>query len=456
MSKLSLLSRLGLDRPEVRAWAMYDWASSAVHTTIMVAVFPIYFVKVAGAELPASSATQRLATVNTLALVVIALISPVLGAISDYRGIKKRLVAVFMFIGVAAIGGMFFIRRGEIDLASALFMVALIGVAGSVVFYEALLPHIARPDEIDRVSSAGYAVGYIGGGILLALNLAWILKPGWFGLPSGPELSEAQTTLPVRLAFVSVAVWWLLFSLSLFRRVPEPPPRLEPSERPEESPVRMAFVRMAATFRELRGYRQAFLMLVAFLIYNDGIQTIIRMATAYGTELGIGQNSLIGAILLVQFIGFPCTFLFGMLAGRIGAKHAIFLGLVAYAVISVLGYFMKNATHFYALAGLVGVVQGGTQALSRSLFASMIPPHKSGEFFGFFSVFEKFAGIFGPLIFAGTIAATGSSRNAMLSVIAFFVIGAVILAFVDIEEGRRAAAKAEAAAVPLARPSTVS
>ena len=456
MSKLPLLSRLGLDRPELRAWATYDWAASAVQTTIMVAVFPIYFVKVAGAELPASSATQRLATVNTLALVVIALISPMLGAISDYKGTKKRLLAVFMFIGVAAIGGMFFIRRGEIDLASALFLVSMIGVAGSFVFYEALLPHIARPEEIDRVSSAGYAVGYVGGGLLLALNLAWILKPAWFGLPSGPDLSEAQATLPIRLAFVSVAVWWVVFSLPLFRRVPEPPPRLEPDEHPGESPVRMAFVRMAETFRELRGYRQAFLMLVAFLIYNDGIQTIIRMATAYGTELGIGQNSLIAAILLVQFIGFPCTLLFGTLAGRIGAKRAIFLGLVAYTVISVLGYFMKNATHFYVLAGFVGVVQGGTQALSRSLFASMIPPHKSGEFFGFFSVFEKFAGIFGPLIFAGTIAATGSSRNAMLSVIAFFVIGAVILAFVDIEEGRRAAAKAEAAAVPLARSSAVS
>jgi UMF1 family MFS transporter len=453
---MSLLSRLGLDRPELRAWAMYDWAASAVQTTIMVAVFPIYFVKVAGAGLPPSSATQRLATVNTLALVVIALISPMLGAISDYRGIKKRLLALFMYIGVAAIGGMFFIGRGEIDLASVLFLVSMIGVAGSFVFYEALLPHIARPEEIDRVSSAGYAVGYIGGGLLLALNLAWILKPAWFGLPSGPDLSEAQATLPIRLAFVSVAVWWLVFSLPLFRRVPEPPPRLETSERPGESPVRMAFVRMAETFRELRGYRQAFLMLVAFLIYNDGIQTIIRMATAYGTELGIGQNSLIAAILLVQFIGFPCTLLFGTLAGRIGAKRAIFLGLIAYTVISVLGYFMKNATHFYLLAGFVGVVQGGTQALSRSLFASMIPPHKSGEFFGFFSVFEKFAGIFGPLIFAGTIAATGSSRNAMLSVIAFFVIGAVILAFVDVEEGRRAAAKAEAAAVPLARSSAVS
>jgi UMF1 family MFS transporter len=444
----SLLARLGLHRPELRAWAMYDWAASAMQTTIMVAVFPIYFVKVAGADLPGSAATQRLATVNTLALVVIALLSPVLGAISDYRGNKKPMLRAFMIVGVSAVAGMFFVDRGEIDLASPLFMMALIGGAGTYVFYEALLPHIARPDEIDRVSTAGYAMGYIGGGVLLAFNLAWIQHPEWFGLPSGPGLSEAEATLPVRLAFLSVAVWWVVFSVPLFRRVPEPPPRLEPDERPGESPVKMAFVRLAETFRELRGYRQAFLMLVAFMIYNDGIQTIIKMATAYGTEIGIGQNALIGAILLVQFVGIPCSFLFGMLAGRMGAKRAIFLGLLAYTAISVLGYFMTSATHFYVLAGLVGMVQGGTQALSRSLFASMIPQHKSGEFFGFFSVFEKFAGIFGPLIFAGTIAATGSSRNAILSVILFFAVGAVLLWLVDVNEGQLAARQADRAATP--------
>jgi UMF1 family MFS transporter len=435
----SLLARLGLNRPELRAWAMYDWAASAMQTTIMVAVFPIYFVKVAGAGLVESGATQRLATVNSIALLIIALLSPILGAVSDYRANKKRWIAIFMALGVAAIMGMFFIHHGDLDLASILFTVSLVGVAGSWVFYEALLPHIAGRDEIDRVSAAGYAVGYVGGGILLALNLAWIQRPDWFGLPSGPALTESQATLPVRLAFLSVAVWWVVFSLPLFRRVPEPPPRLEPDERRGENPVKVALIRLAETFHELRSYRNAFLLLLAFLIYNDGIQTIIKMATAYGTEIGIGQSALIGAILLVQFVGIPCTFLFGMIAGRIGTKRALFLGLMVYAAISVLGYFMKTATHFYVLAGLVGTVQGGTQALSRSLFASMIPQHKSGEFFGFFSVFEKFAGIFGPLIFAGTIAATGSSRNAILSVIGFFVVGGALLYLVDVEEGQRAA-----------------
>jgi UMF1 family MFS transporter len=445
MPPSGFLERLGLHRPELRAWAMFDWATSAVQTTIITAVFPIYFVRVAAADLPASGATQRLATINTIALVIIALASPILGAVSDYSAAKKRFIGLFLALGALTTAGLFAVGRGDLDLASVLFILVLIGASGSFVFYESLLPHIAAPGEIDRVSSAGYALGYLGGGLLLAANLAWIQKPEWFGLPSGPGLSAADATLPTRLAFLSVAVWWIGFSIPLFRRVPEPPARFEPDERRGESPVRVAFARLGETFHELRGYRQAFLMLLAFLIYNDGIQTIIKMATAYGTEIGIGQGALITAILLVQFVGIPCSFLFGMLAGRIGAKRAIFLGLLAYTGISVLGYFMTSATHFFLLAGLVGMVQGGTQALSRSLFASMIPQHKSGEFFGFFSVFEKFAGIFGPLIFAGTIAATGSSRNAILSVIGFFAVGAVILWLVDIDEGRRAAQAAEAA-----------
>jgi len=443
MPRPSLLTRLGLDRPELRAWAMFDWATSSVQTTIMVAVFPIYFVKVAGAGLPEGGATQRLATVNSIALVVIALVSPVLGAISDYSAAKKRFTAGFVALGAVTTAALWTVHTGDLALASWLFVLVLVGAAGCFVFYESLLPHIAAPHEIDRVSTAGYALGYVGGGLLLALNLAWIQRPDWFGLPSGPGLTEDQATLPARLAFVSVAIWWVIFSIPLFRRVPEPPPRIEPDERRGENPMRVALVRLGETFHELRGYRQAFVMLLAFLIYNDGIQTIIKMATAYGTEIGIGQSALIGAIVVVQFVGIPCSFLFGVVAGRIGAKRALFLGLLAYTAISILGYFMRTATHFYILAGLVGVVQGGTQALSRSLFASMIPPHKSGEFFGFFSVFEKFAGIFGPLIFAGTIAATGSSRNAILSIIGFFAVGAALLALVDVAEGQRAAREAE-------------
>jgi MFS transporter, UMF1 family len=432
-----LLARLGLDRPELRAWAMYDWAISAVQTTVMVAVFPIFYIRVAGADVAPSTASQWWSTSNSISIAIVAVISPVLGAIADYAAAKKRMLAAWMALGVLACAAMYLIGSGDLLLASVLFILAGIGAASATVFYEALLPHIAGEREVDRVSSAGYAIGYFGGGVLLAINLAMILKPGLFGLGGG------DATLPTRLAMVSVAVWWTVFSIPLFRRVPEPARRLEADEDVGRNAVRVAFTRLGETFRELRGYKQAFLMLLAFLIYNDGVSTIQKMATAYGTELGIPQAALISAILIVQFVGIPATFAFGALAGWIGAKRAIFLGLLVYAAISILGYFMKTAAHFYVLAGLVGLVQGGTQALSRSLFSTLIPRHKSGEFFGFYSVFNKFAGIFGPLLFAGTIGATGSSRNAILSVILFFFVGAAILLFVNVEEGERVARAAE-------------
>ncbi len=439
--------RLGLHRPELVAWAMYDWANSAFLLVIITAVFPIYFSRVTAADLPATTATFRFSLATTLGLALIALLAPFLGALADYAAAKKRMLGVFLILGAGAVAGMFFLERGDWLAALVLFVAANIGANGSFVFYDSLLPHIANHDEMDRVSTAGYALGYLGSGLLLALNLAWIQHPAWFGLPSGPGLTPGQATLPTRLAFLSVAVWWLLFSIPLFRRVPEPARRLESDEHAGMSAARVALVRLRETFTELRGYRNAFLMLLAFLIYNDGIGTIIRMAAIYGTELGIGQGALIGSILLVQFIGVPASFLFGGLAGRIGTKRAILLGIAVYAAISIQGYRMHTAADFFLLAVLVGLVQGGTQALSRSLFASLIPRHKSGEFFGFFAVVEKFAGILGPAVFALMLSLTGSSRGAVLSVIVFFVVGAVLLLRVDVGEGQRLAREAEAAAV---------
>jgi UMF1 family MFS transporter len=277
--------------------------------------------------------------------------------------------------------------------------------------------------------------------VLLALNLAWITKPGWFGLPSGDGLTPAQATLPARLAFVSVAVWWVVFSIPLFRRVPEPKAAgFPPGYRGSEAfPLRAAIDRLVETGWALGRYRQAVILLVAFLIYNDGIGTIMRMATIYATELKFDQGVTIASIILVQFVGIPFAFLFGMLAGRIGAKPSIALGLLVYAGICVFGYFMTTERQFLILAILVGTVQGGTQALSRSLFASLIPRDKSGEFFGFFGTFEKFAGIFGPWVFAWINVLTGSSRGSIIAIIGFFVAGGLLLAFVDVEEGQRLA-----------------
>ena len=431
------LESFGLHRPELRAWAMYDWALSGLQTVVMTAVFPIFFVKVAASHLAGSAATQQLARANTISMLIVALLSPILGAMADYSAAKKKLLAVMTAVGSIACVAMFMIDYGDLGLAKTLYVIAMIGGTGCLVFYESLLPHIASAKEMDRVSTAGYALGYLGGGILVAINLAWIQKPEWFGLSAG--------TLPARMAFVSVGVWWVVFAIPLFRRVPEPPRKLETDEVAQANPLRIALQRIGETLRELRGYKQAFLMLVAFMIYNDGIQTIVKMATAYGTEIGIGQGELIAAVVLVQFIGVPFAFLFGRLAGVFGAKPSVFIGLAVYAFISILAYYMTNATHFFVLAILVGMVQGGTQALSRSLFASMIPTHKSGEFFGFYSVFEKFAGILGPLLFDVAIATSGSSRNAILSVIVFFIVGAILLSRVNVAEGQRIAREREAA-----------
>jgi UMF1 family MFS transporter len=431
-----LLAALGLARPEARAWATYDWAISGMQTTIMSAVFPIYFVRVAAADVPGAGATQLLARWNAVALAIAAVVSPLLGAVADTRAAKKPFLALFTVLGAAVSSALFLVERGDAALAGALFAACMVAGAAALTFYEALLPHVAAPDDMDRVSTAGYALGYVGGGALLALNLAWIQKPEWFGLPHG--------TLPARLAFVSVGVWWLVFSVPVFRRVREPARRLEAGEREREGAVRLAIARLVATMRELRRHREAALMLVAFLVYNDGIQTIIKMATAYGAEIGIGSGALLAAILLVQFVGIPCSFAFGALAARIGAKRAVMGGLAVYAAIAVLGWRMRTGGEFFALAVLVGMVQGGTQALSRSLFASMIPPHRSGELFGYWGVFEKFSGVLGPLAFDVVIGLTGSSRSAVLAVIAFFAVGAALLARVDVEAGRRSALVEEA------------
>jgi UMF1 family MFS transporter len=432
-----LLDRVGLGRRDLRAWAMYDWANSAFQTTIIAAVFPIYYQKVAAAGQPEAAAMSRFAWATALAILIVAIIAPVLGAVADYAAVKKRLLAVFLAIGATATAAMYWIGRGDWQLALVLFVIGNIGVAGSIVFYESLLPHLVEDQDLDRVSTAGYAVGYMGGGALLAVNLMMIQKPGWFGIP------DAGTA--TRLALASVAIWWVVFSIPLFRSVPEPVVRRETDESPGGGNALLGGTkRLLETFHELRRYRDAFVFLLAFLLYNDGIQTMIRMATLYGTQIGLPESAMITALLMTQFIGIPCAFVFGMVASRIGARTAVFAGLGVYVLITVLGYFMSTGAHFFALAGLVGMVQGGTQALSRSLFASMIPRHKSSEFFAFFSVFERYAGVLGPAIFAFVVEHSGSGRSAILAVAVFFILGATILTLVDHDRGRRAARDAEA------------
>ena len=420
---------------------MYDWANSAFVLVIITAVFPIYYQRVAAGGLNPDTATAWFGWATSIALAIVAVLSPVLGAWADFLAVRKRMMATAIVIGVLATGCLYFIGREDWIAALLLFSLGNIGLSVSFVFYDSLLPHIARDDEMDRVSSAGYAIGYLGSALLLMLNLWWIESPEAFGI--------ADSGAATRLSFLSVAIWWGVFSIPMFRRVAEPPRVLEAGEAKLGSAVQGTLRRLRTTLADLHGaHRQALLALVAMFVYNDGIGTVIRMAAIYASAIGIPEQHVIIAILLVQLVGVPFSFLFGWLADRIGTRASLMIGLIVYTIISVVAYSMTTTTEFYILAILVATVQGGTQALSRSLYASMIPKHKASEFFGFYSVFDKVSGIFGPMIFSLIIVIAGSTRSAILSVIAFFVIGALILSRVKVAEGQRQAREAEEQLLP--------
>jgi UMF1 family MFS transporter len=418
-------------RKVVNAWAMYDWANSAFVTTIMATVLPVYYSNVAGSTLPGNLATVYWGYTTSIALFIMAILAPILGAIADFSGIKKRLLLVFAAVGILFSALLYFVTTGDWLMASLFFIVGNVGFASADLFYNSLLPHVARPEDIDQISTRGYAFGYLGGGLLLAINVVVIQL-------------MVDKALAARLSFVSVAIWWAIFTIPLLRNVKEPSASKKGTE--PVNPLVAGFQRLNRTFHEMRRYRQLFLFLIAFWIYNDGIGTIIKMATIYGAEIGIDDTALIGALLMTQFVGIPFAFGFGWLAKRLGTKRSIYLGLTVYALISIGGYFMVTALHFWILAFLVGTVQGGSQALSRSLFGAMSPKAKTAEFFGFYGMSSKFAGIVGPLLFAAIGQMTGSSRLSIVALVVFFIVGGFLLSRVDEKEGIRLAREEDAAA----------
>lgn len=417
----------------IRAWAMYDWANSAFVTTVMAAVLPVYYANVAAANLEPNMRTAAWAYTATISLLIVAVIGPILGAMADFSGAKKKFLLAFVIMGVIGTSALFFIGSGDYLLASAFYIVAALGFSGSIVFYDSLLPHIARPDEIDQVSSRGYAMGYLGGGILLAVNLAMIMLP-----PS--ELTGLMT----RLSFLTVAVWWLVFTIPLWRHVPEPPRRILSGED-QANPIKASFSRLGHTFSQIRSFGEVFKFLAAFWLYNNGIGTIITMASIYGKELQFSDTTVIGTLLMVQFVAMPFAFLFGWLAKKIGTKRAIYLSLGIYTLIAIMGYFMTQEIHFWLLGFAVATVQGGSQALSRSLFSRMLPKSQSAEFFSFFGVSEKVAGMVGPLVFGLATQLLGGGRVGIISLVIFFILGGWLLTRVNEKEGiRRAEAEEKA------------
>jgi MFS transporter, UMF1 family len=412
-----------------RAWCMYDWANSAFSTSVVAAILPVYFAGMATREMPAHLATAWWGYASAAAMLLSAGAGPVIGALADRSGRRKPALLGCVLVGAVGTALLAIVPAGDWRALLLLFGIAFVAFAAGNVLYDSLLPAVSLRDEMHRVSARGFAYGYLGGGLLLALHLAWLLAPGRFGLPDADAA--------VRLAFVSVAAWWVGFSIPLFCRVREPQPEATGSRIPS---IGLDTVRqIARTLAGLRSRPELLRFLVAFWLYSDGIGTVIKMATVYGTEVGIGRTDLIGALLMVQLVAAPASLLFGRLAGPLGPQRAVAIGLLGYVIITMLGFLLSRPWHFWALAFLVAMFQGGTQALSRSIYASLVPRRHLAEMFGFYSVSEKLAGVVGPLLFAAVSQVSGAGRFAVLTLLPFFLGGAWLLLGADLERGRERA-----------------
>ncbi|WP_369596735.1 MFS transporter [Tuberibacillus sp. Marseille-P3662] len=416
---------MSMNRKEVWSWMFYDFGNSAFATTIMVAVLPVFYKTVAAKNLEEGLALSYWGYTQSAALFIVAVLAPFLGAIADYSGSKKKMLLSLAFMGILASCALALVSEGNYIMASLLTIVGTVGFSGANVFYDAFLPEIAPKDKIDQISSKGFGFGYVGGGILLVINMLMISK--W-------DLFFSSKTAATQVTFITVGLWWLVFTLPLLRNVKERKPAMETYPG---NIVLIGLGRIRHTFRDIRKYKILLTFLIAYWLYNDGISTIMKMATIYGSSIGIGTNDLILALVITQFIGIPCTFFIGWIAGKIGPKQTLTMILVVYTFIVCFGYFMTTALHFYLLAAVVGLVQGGAQALSRSIFSSMIPANKHAEFFGFYNISGKLAAIVGPFVFALTNQLFHSERIGILSLILFFVMGMFLLSRIDIDKGRR-------------------
>ncbi len=429
----------------VWGWALYDWANSAFATTIMAGFFPVFFKQYWSSGVDVNLSTARLGLGNACASLVVALLAPLLGIIADRSAARKRLLLAFAYVGIGFTALLFFITQGRWGLAMMAYVGAIIGWAGANVFYDALLPQLVPLERLDRTSSLGYAMGYLGGGVLFLLNVTMTLKPQWFGL--------ADASMAVRVSFLSVALWWGGFTLFTWRWVPA---EVRLQQRASGQLLREGLGQLRRTLGQIRRLPSVWLFLLAYWFYIDGVDTIIRMAVDYGLSIGFGSNDLILALLITQFVGFPSALAFGYLGQRWGVRRSIYLALGVYCAVTVWGALMQRPAEFFGLAVVIGLVQGGIQALSRSYFARLIPVQRSAEFFGFYNMLGKFAAIIGPLLMgisgvlvrrwlaAGvsdadtlTIIGQQAARASIISVLLLFILGGGLFYFVDENRARR-------------------
>ena len=413
----------------VWSWAFYDWGNSAYSTTVMAGFFPLFFKEYWADPHNPNQSTFYLGMANSIASIVVASLAPLLGSIADQGSAKKKFLIFFAFLGVIMTGGLWMVSQGNWQMAVLFYVIATIGFASGNVFYDSLLPGLASEERVDIVSSLGFGLGYLGGGLLFLVNVFMYLKPEIFGISDGATA--------IKLSFLSVAVWWAVFTIPLILFVPEPK---NYDAGDIKNAIQMGWIQLIQTFDEIRNMKVVGTFLLAYFFYIDGVDTIIKMAVDYGMSLNFSGESLIIALLIVQFVAFPAALIYGRLGAKVGAKKAIMIGIIAYSVITFLGYFITKAWHFYVLAILIGLFQGGIQALSRSLYTRIIPAEKSAEFFGFYNMLGKFAAIIGPALMGTISLVTGSARLGILSILLLFILGAFFLNKVDLDEGKRLAA----------------
>lgn len=404
-------------RKLIWSWAFYDWANSAFATTVMAGFFPLFFKEYWSAGFSVTESTYVLGLTNSLASLVLAVMAPTLGAMADQGAWRKRFLLIFTVIGVVASGALGFVGQGQWSWAVALFSLGIIGFNGALPFYDALIMQVASPKQLDRVSGLGYGLGYLGGGLLFTLNVLMFLKFEWFGF--------SDQAAAVKFSFFTVSAWWLLFSFPLFLNVPEWPARVRQSWLAN---VRQSFKNLMQQTQALKSHKPLLFFLLAFLFYNDAVNTIIKMAVDYGMSIGLSSSDLITALLLVQFVGFPSAIAFGFLGERFSPQKGIWICLIVYLGVTVHAYFLQSANEFFVLAAVIGVVQGGIQALSRSYYARLVTPEESAQFFGFFNMIGKFSSILGPFMVGWVSWMTGNSRAGILILTVFFVLGGSLLA----------------------------
>ena len=415
---------------EIISWSLYEWANSTFSTTVMAGFFPIFFKQYWSTASEVTVSTWYLGLANSIASIIVASLAPFLGAIADKASVKKKLLILFAYIGVISTGSLSMVSQGQWKIAIIFYVAASIGFMSANIFYDSLLPSVAPKEKREFVSSLGYALGYIGGAILFLINVTMYLNPQFYGITDAPTA--------IKLSFLTVAIWWAVFSIPVIIFIKEPTVQ---NDIGVLRSIKMGMSQLITTIQSIRELKIVTTFLIAYWLYIDGVDTMIRMSVDYGTSLGFSSSSLITALLMVQFIAFPATLVYGWFAGKIGVKRAILVGIIGYALISVLGSMVSKEWHFYVLAVFIACFQGGIQALSRSLYSRIIPESRSAEFFGFYNMFGKFAAIVGPPLMGYVGLITGNPRYGILSIIILFILGGYFLMKVDVEEGERLANK---------------